>query len=60
MFALVLWGLLSLLVMCAEPSKDTPILTLVCVEFGGLVSFLACLLTGWYLDKHGKLPKLED
>jgi len=60
MYAIGLWGILSILWLSGEPIDDMSLGKFCLLKGGGLVSLGLCCLVGKRLDKAGLLPDLND
>jgi len=60
MYAIGLWGILSILWLYSEPIDDMSLGKLCLLKGGGLISMGLCCLVGERLNKAGLLPDMDD
>lgn len=61
MYALGLWGVLSILYIAGEPvDEDMPLGTFCLLKLIGFVSLALCFYVGVRLDRAGMLPDMDD
>lgn len=59
---LVLWGLFSLILLAGDDNPTNPmsLTRFFLIKGAALVSLLACIFTGKYLSRKGKLPEVTE
>lgn len=61
LYAIGLWGILSIIYLSGEPvDENMPIGTFCLCKLAGFASLGLCLLVGKVLNRAGKLPDMED
>ena len=60
LYAIGLWGILSIIWLSGEPIDNMPLGTFCICKLAGFASLGLCLLVGKVLNRAGKLPDMED
>ena len=60
LYAIGLWGILSIIWLSGEPIDNMPLGTFCICKLAGFASLGLCLIVGKVLDRAGMFPELKD